>query len=106
MSIEIAARIKNLRKNRGLTATQLAEQSDCSPSTISEVENGKVLNPAAITVAKIAKALGVTTDYLVFGDESIDSEKKNSAFFRKYTSLPEKTKGALQNLLDSMDNED
>jgi DNA-binding XRE family transcriptional regulator len=54
----MSARIRSLRGERGLTQAQLAEQAGLTQSHVSQVESGKT-SPNALTIHKIAKALGV-----------------------------------------------
>lgn len=64
MSIEnLGAKIKKERQSRGITQEQLAEQVDISVNFMSLIENGR--NMSVETLIKIAKALGVTVDYLL-----------------------------------------
>ena len=61
---EIGIRIRNLRKEKGLTQQTLAELSHQEPSNISHIERGatKLSLP---TIVNIANALGVTVDDLL-----------------------------------------
>lgn len=54
----VSGRIKALRKEQGLTQEQLAQRSGLPQSHISKLENGKH-SPSALTLEKIARALGV-----------------------------------------------
>lgn len=60
---------QNIRKNRetkGLTQEKLAEFSNLDPTYISGIERG-LRNPGIKNVAKIAKALDLTTSQLCEG---------------------------------------
>lgn len=62
----ISTRIEYKRKQLGLTQSQLAEASDLSTQFINAIiNNRKGLGPESIV--KIARALGVSTDYLLTG---------------------------------------
>ena len=52
------ARIKELRKNAGLTQEQVAEQIEMEQNTISVIESGRNF-PTLMTLEKIAKVLNV-----------------------------------------------
>lgn len=54
----LGARIKELRKARGLSQNQLSEKIDIDPKHLSRIEVGNSY-PSLDTVEKIAKALGV-----------------------------------------------
>lgn len=56
--------IRELRKEHGLTQTQLAKEISSSQDTISLWELGKS-NPDLESVVKLAKLFNVTTDYLL-----------------------------------------
>lgn len=59
----IGERIRELRKERGLTQTELANLAGMSLQTVNVVENG-VNNPSSATASKLATALKVTIDDL------------------------------------------
>ena len=60
----LGARIKTLRKEKGLTQPQLAEIIGVSKGVISFCENG-VNEPKASYVKTLAQILGVSADYLL-----------------------------------------
>ena len=58
MWIRLAQRLRALRKARGLTLDELAQQAGVTKSVISKIENFRV-SPSLQSIAGIAKALGV-----------------------------------------------
>ena len=74
--IETGSRILSLRKEQGLTREKLAEKANISVQFLADIENGKK-NMTVTTLRKIAAALLVTTDYIVNGKESLDSNIEN-----------------------------
>lgn len=62
------SRLKLARFAKGWTRKDLAAQTGVSVSAISWYETGRT-NPTAPVLAKIARALEVTTDYLILGVE-------------------------------------
>lgn len=66
----IGGNIKEVRLELGYSQEKLANMCDMSNSTLSAYENSKKI-PNAVTLAKIAKALGVSIDRLYYGDENI-----------------------------------
>lgn len=56
-------RIRIARKKAGLTIRELAEKIEVSPTTIQNIESGKV-DPRMSTMQKIAEACGVPADKL------------------------------------------
>lgn len=63
----IGKRIKELRKNKGITQAQLAEMSGVEPSNISHIERAatKLSLP---TLVSIANSLDSTLDEIVYGN--------------------------------------
>lgn len=65
----LAALGRNVRRQRDekqLTQEKLAEKSGLDPTYISDIERG-LRNPGIKNVAKLAKALGITTSELCKG---------------------------------------
>jgi transcriptional regulator with XRE-family HTH domain len=93
-------RIRNKRKEAGLTLDQLAEASGCSKSYIWELENKNPPRPSADKLASIAKALGTTSDYLLALDTETEASATDKAFFRKYQSMNDVTKDTIRQMLD------
>ena len=63
---EIGNRIREIRKERNLTQERLAEYADISVDFLWQIESGRS-SMSAYNLGKIAVALNVTTDYLIFG---------------------------------------
>ena len=61
----IPTRIKSLREYQGWSQTELAERSHVGQSYISRLEDGDAPNVAGIILAKLARALETSTDYLL-----------------------------------------
>ena len=64
--IEMGKRIQERRKAQRLSQEDLAERAEISKQTVSRAENGQ-RELGAGNVAKLAQALGVSTDYLLTG---------------------------------------
>jgi len=58
--------LPKLRKKKGLTQEGLARKADISFHTLVKIEGGSIKNPKIETVIKLAKALNVKIDNLVF----------------------------------------
>lgn len=101
MTTPVGDRIRTLRKEKGFTLDRLAELSESSKSYIWELENKDPPRPSADKIAKIAKALGVTPDYLLVEDVTVE-DATDTAFFRKYQSLEPGTKEKIRKMLDLM----
>lgn len=72
--IEIGERIRAARKAQGLTQEVASEKCDITNSFYGNIERG-TRKMSVETLAKIAEGLGVSTDSILFGN---DSEKKNA----------------------------
>ena len=62
----IGPRIAALRRERGLSQSELARRIQVSPSALGMYEQGR-REPSADTMVALADALGVTTDFLLTG---------------------------------------
>lgn len=61
----IAENIKKYRNKLGISQDRLSKLGDVTYNTIIKIESGTNKNPTIETLAKIAKALGVTVDDLI-----------------------------------------
>jgi len=57
--------IKKIRKKKNLTQDKLARIADIPYTSITKIETGVIKSPSIQTVAKIAKALGVSIENLI-----------------------------------------
>ena len=64
----LGGRVRELRRGRGLTLEDLAEQSGVSRAMISKLERGEK-NPTLVVAAKLAEGLGVTLSQLAGMEE-------------------------------------
>lgn len=80
--LAIGARIRRLRKEKGMTQQTLAELSDQEPSNISHIERGAT-KLGLPTIVNIANALSVTVDDLLC--DSLESSR--SAFEREASQI-------------------
>jgi len=58
----ISENIKKMRAKLGLTQDDLAKKADIKYTTLMKVESGVVNKPSVQTMAKIAKAIGVSIE--------------------------------------------
>jgi transcriptional regulator with XRE-family HTH domain len=65
-------KIKLTREAKGITQKQLAGTADVSPGLIAQLETGKV-QPSLKTIERIAKALSVSTCYLILEQEDTEA---------------------------------
>lgn len=76
--MNLGERIHLLRRRLGWTQRELAEASHINLNNIARIERSEVRDPGGQMVARIARALGTTTDYLLgLSEESgVESEYK------------------------------
>jgi len=96
--MKFGTRIKELRTDKGMTLDQLAQETGSAKSYIWELENKDPPRPSADKLSAIAKALGVTVDYLFGRDDQTLDEAVDVAFFREYAGLPPETKEQLRQM--------
>ena len=63
-SRKLGGNLKRIRTAKKISQGDIADGLGVSRGFVSKVENGKT-NPTLLTITKLAKALGVTTDELL-----------------------------------------
>ena len=107
MSEGMAQRIKELRKEKGLTLEQVADVVGVGKSTVRKWETGMIANMKRDKIALLAKALGTTPAYLMGWKETekeispselplTEGEKMMLELFRR---IPEDRQAAALELL-------
>ncbi len=61
---KLGENLKNIRTEKNITQTKLAETLGVDKSFVSNIENGKT-NPTLSTITNLAQALGVSTNELL-----------------------------------------
>lgn len=108
VSNKLGQKIRQLRKNKGLTLEQLAQKANnMSKSYLWELENREVQsNPSAEKLNSIAEALDVATSYFLEEDTREPKEKHlDEAFFRGYKNLEKNDKEQLRKILEAFKKE-
>ena len=72
-TLSLGERLALARKRRKLTQRKLAEQIGCQQSDIHRLEAGLVLDPHASRVVALAKALHISTDWLLGLKDNMES---------------------------------
>jgi transcriptional regulator with XRE-family HTH domain len=67
-------RIQEMREKRRLTVQELAERAGTTYQTIWRIERGQQPDPGIALAKRLARVLGVTTDYLI-GTNDNDEEQ-------------------------------
>lgn len=73
MPLEMCERIEKLMKEKGLTDRQLGKMCGVGRKSICAYRHGDVAMNV-VTFMQMSAALGVTTDYLLFGDRESELE--------------------------------
>lgn len=74
LSEDIGARVRKTREHYNLTREELAETAHISPQFLLHIENG-TKSMTTNSLYHVARALNVTSDYLLFGLEQTDYDK-------------------------------
>ena len=94
--LKIGQRISERRKKIGYTQEALAEKADLTPQFVSYAESGKrAMRPE--NLMKIARALNVSTDYLLTGEVTEKDQLLLSDKMRKLTATQFRT---IENIVD------
>jgi len=101
----LAERLRELRKQKGLSQTELGERVGVHYTHIGRYERG-VSRPAADTLKRLADALGVSGDYLLEGavEEAARARFEDRELlqqFQEIEKLPEEDKAVVKRFLDA-----
>ena len=101
----LGKRIKQLRTEKGLSQSQLAEMIDISYPQMSRYEI-KGVQPPADVLKKLADVLGTTADYIISGDsnEKIKNGLKDAELikqFKEMDKLPDEEKNVLLKIVSA-----
>ncbi|SEA38838.1 XRE family transcriptional regulator, master regulator for biofilm formation [Thalassobacillus cyri] len=66
----IGERIKELRKSKGLSMSELAEKAGVAKSYLSSIERSRQTNPSIQFLEKVGRVLGVSVNQLIEENES------------------------------------
>lgn len=96
----ISHRIKECREEASLSQKGLADLINVTPSAVNQYEKGEKV-PSTETLLKLARALGVTTDYLLGAtqEKEIFIDKAVSMAFRDFKGLTHKDR---DNIMDNI----
>ena len=106
MTTAIGKKIRERRKELGLTLDDVAKKTDSSKSYIWELENRPVVRPSAEKISRIADVLGLTVEFLL--DDKRDvlaSSDLDKAFFRRVEGLDATKRAQLEKFLKAIDDE-
>ena len=70
-------RIKTEKKKQGITNAQLSALTTISIGTLNKILSGDSKDPQISFIIRIAKALQVSADYLIFGEDKFNMTNKD-----------------------------
>ena len=82
--MSIADRIQSLRKEKGISQEELADQVGVSRQAVSKWESEQS-SPEVDKIILLSEYFGVTTDYLLKGKETARREEKKKLDLKVYT---------------------
>lgn len=104
--MSLGAKIKELRKEQGLSQGNLGKLSGIHEKLVSKYENERII-PTADTLKKIAQALHVTSDYLIF--DNVPKEGRTEladlelfSLFKEVEHMGEDERGTIKKVIDAM----
>ena len=101
LPMDFPNRIVKLRKEQGFTQQSLADKVTLHVSQIKRYESG-VAQPTLETLVRIAKALHVSLDELVFDEHEFDLDDKMKKLFLAVEQLGEKEQALIREMIDGM----
>lgn len=100
---ELHEKIKEFRKNKGLTLEQLAQKVGSSKSYMWQLENDSKIKPSIQLIAKIAAVLDVTVDYLSDpNQETMESDQEAMVFYRGFKELDGTSKQMIREQIEHL----
>jgi transcriptional regulator with XRE-family HTH domain len=102
---DFAHRLRELRRQKDLSQTELADRVQVHSTHISRYERG-LSRPSADTLKRLADVLGVSGDYLLEGatDEAAKARFEDRELLRRFQEvqeLPDRDKEIVKELLDA-----
>lgn len=91
----VGKRIRELRLKEGYTLEKLAEYAEISRNFLWDIETGRK-SMKVQNLGKIAAALNVSTDYLIFGSTPFKDNEKLSSMI---SSLPDDVQEQLEKII-------
>ncbi|NMX98628.1 helix-turn-helix domain-containing protein [Pseudomonas veronii] len=89
--MDIAGRLRAKMANADLNETQLGKRSGVPQPTINRILSGESVSPRMPTIAKLAKALRVSPEWLMYGtgEEKFDANVESATGPNRYYEYPE-----------------
>ena len=94
----LGQRIKECRKNRGLTQEQLAESAELSANFIAKIESSSS-TISLLTLVKLANILNSSIDYLLCDNTSTEINETDMFIINMLKTFDEQDKSLLINII-------
>ena len=98
----IGSHVRDARQRRNIQQKELAQQIDCAPSYISNIERG-LARPSLGVLFSIAEILGVTLNDLVYGSPESVTDSREAKIMYIFENAPENKKDLLYTLFTAAD---
>jgi len=101
--MEVGEQLKRIRTSKGLSQKEVILEAGLDKAQYSRIENGKT-DPSVSTVAKIAKALGISLADLFALDDLKEVHSHDKTLMEKVSlmeDLDDKEKETIYNMLDA-----
>lgn len=104
--MSLGAKIKQLRKEQGLSQGELGKLSGIHEKLISKYEHERII-PTADTLKKIAQALHISADYLIFEDVPKEGKAELKdlelfSMFKEVEGMDDDERKTIKNVIDAM----
>lgn len=101
---DIGKRIKELRKQLGITQLDISEKCGISSGNLSNIENGRVL-PSANALVDLSNILNCTTDYILKGqsttnESAIVFNNEETILLQSYRKLSSKDRKEILGIIN------
>ena len=104
--MSLGTKIKEIRKEQGLSQGDLGKLSGIHEKLVSKYENERIV-PTADTLKKIAQALHISTDYLIFDNVPKEGKIELSdlelfSMFKEVENMGDNERETIKNVIDAM----
>lgn len=99
LNIQIGARLQTARERVGYTQERLSELIGVTPNHLSAIERG-ASGISLEALEKICPVLGVSADFILFGEEK--GEDELLAMARQLARIPENKRGGVKKALSAL----
>ncbi|MFB0958959.1 hypothetical protein SDC9_199442 [bioreactor metagenome] len=98
----ISDNLKKYREEKGLSMNALARMAAVSPSYIHDIEHGKKLNPSQDVMMRLADALGISIEVLIYGKEVEEQEIGDlELYLSRIRSLSQKSQDRIKSIIEA-----